>query len=160
MRLSAEEAFRAFGDRVFSAAFSVTGNREDADDVVQETFLRYCSQPKEFTDEDHLKAWLLRVAINRAKDCLRSFWRRNTVGWETYMEELPFTEPEDQELFEAVMELSAKYRVVVHLFYYEEYSLIEIAQILHTSQGTVKSRLSRGRKLLKTKLMEAWKDDE
>lgn len=160
MRLSAEEAFRSFGDRVFSAAFSVTGNREDADDVVQDTFLRYCFQPREFTDEAHLKAWLLRVAINRAKDCLRSFWRRNTVALEAYMEELPFTEPEDKALFEAVMELPPRYRVVVHLFYYEEYSLDEIAQILHTSQGTVKSRLSRGRKLLKTKLMEAWKDDE
>lgn len=160
MRLSAEDAFRRFGDRVFSAAFSVTGSREDADDVVQETFLKYCGQTQEFRDEEHLKAWLLRVAINRAKDLLRAFWRRNTVPWEEYMEELRFSEPEDRDLFEAVMGLPRKYRVTLHLYYYEEYSITEIADILHTTQGTVKSQLSRGRKLLKTKLTEAWDDDE
>lgn len=67
MKLSAEDAFRLYGDRVFSAAFSVTGNQADADDAVQDTYLRYCSYDKEFTDEDHLRAWLLRVAINRGQ---------------------------------------------------------------------------------------------
>ena len=59
MKLSAEDAFRLYGDRVFSAAFSVTGNQADADDAVQDTYLRYCSYDKEFTDEDHIRAWLL-----------------------------------------------------------------------------------------------------
>lgn len=160
MKLPAEEAFRLFGDRVFSAAFSVTGNKEDADDAVQETFLKYCTGNRDYTDEAHIKAWLLRVAINRAKDQQRSFWRKNRVSWEAYMEELEFSEPEDRSLFEAVMSLPRNYRVPLHLFYYEEYSVAEIAEILHSTPGTVKSRLSRGRKLLKTKLMEAWDDDE
>ena len=160
MKLSAEEAFRLFGDRVFSAAFSVTGNREDADDVVQDTFLKYWDTNLNFTDENHIKAWLLRVAINRSRDMLRSFWRRKKVPWEDYMEELPFEEPEDKALFETVMSLPAKYRVVIHLHYYEDMSVSEIADVLHTTQGTVKSQLSRGRKLLKNQLMEAWDDDE
>lgn len=160
MKLSAEEAFRLFGDRVFSAAFSVTGNREDADDVVQDTFLKYWDANLNFTDENHIKAWLLRVAINRSRDMLRSFWRRKKVPWEDYMEELLFEEPEDKVLFETVMSLPAKYRVVIHLHYYEDLSVSEIADVLHTTQGTVKSQLSRGRKLLKNQLMEAWDDDE
>ena len=160
MKLSAEDAFRQFGDRVFSAAFSATGSKEDADDVVQDTFLKYWNTDQDFADENHIKAWLLRVAINRSRDLLRSFWHRKKVPWEDYMEALPFAEPEDKDLFEAVMELPRKYRVTIHLHYYEDLSVSEIAGILHTTEGTVKSQLSRGRKLLKTKLMEAWNDDE
>lgn len=119
MKLSAEDAFRLYGDRVFSAAFSVTGNQADADDAVQDTYLRYCSYDKEFTDEDHIRAWLLRVAINRARDQKRSFWEKHRVSWEDYMETLVFEAPEDKSLFEAVMSLPAKYRTVIHLFYYD-----------------------------------------
>ena len=68
MRLSVEETFRKYGDRIFSAAFSVCRNKADADDVVQETLIRYFSLDKEFESEEHLKAWLLRVAINRGED--------------------------------------------------------------------------------------------
>ena len=152
MRLSVDEAFRRYGDRVFSAAFSICRNREDADDTVQDTFLKYYTQNEEYIDESHLKAWLIRVAINRAKDLSGAFWRRNRVSWEEYMDELEFQEPEDRSLFEAVMRLPGKYRIVIHLFYYEEYSIDEISATLHRSQGTVKSQLSRGRKLLKTML--------
>ena len=76
------------------------------------------------------------------------------------MNELEFEAPEDSRLFEAVMELPDKYRTVIHLFYYEEYSVREIADILRCREGTVKSQLSRGRALLKTKLKEDWNDDE
>ena len=131
-----------------------------ADDAVQDTYLRYCSYDKEFADEDHIRAWLLRVAINRARDQKRSFWEKHRVSWEDYMETLSFEAPEDKSLFEAVMSLPAKYRTVIHLFYYEDYSVARIAEILHSREGTVKSQLNRGRQLLKTKLMEAWNDDE
>ena len=159
MRLSVDEAFRRYGDRLFSAAFSICRNREDADDTVQDTFLKYYTQNEEYIDESHLKAWLIRVAINRAKDLSGAFWRRNRVSWEEYMDELEFQEPEDRSLFEAVMRLPGKYRIVIHLFYYEEYSIDEISATLHRSKGTVKSQLSRGRKLLKTMLTEAKNHD-
>ena len=154
MRLSVDEAFRRYGDRVFSAAFSVCGNREDADDAVQDTFLKYYTREQDYIDETHLKAWLLRVAINRAKDITGAFWRRNRVSWEEYMDELEFVQPEDRELFEAVMRLPGKYRIVMHLFYYEDCSIAEIAALTHASQAAVKSQLSRGRKLLKSMLTE------
>ncbi|MCI9669018.1 MAG: RNA polymerase subunit sigma, partial [Oscillospiraceae bacterium] len=108
----------------------------------------------------HLKAWLIRVAINRAKDITASFWRKNKVNWEDYMAELPFQEPEDSRLFEAVMRLPGKYRTVIHLFYYEGYAVEEIAGILRRPAGTVKSQLNRGRKLLKNTLQEEWNGDE
>lgn len=154
MRLSVDEAFRRYGDRVFSAAFSVCRNREDADDAVQDTFLKYYTRNQDYADETHLKAWLLRVAINRARDITGAFWRRNRVSWEEYMDELEFVQPEDRTLFQAVMGLPKKYRLVIHLFYYEEYSVEEISSMLHSSRGTVKSQLSRGRKLLKSMLAE------
>lgn len=160
MKLSAEDAFRQYGNRVFSAAFSVAGNPEDADDAVQNTFLKYCAYGREFTDQEHLRAWLLRVAINEAKDQRRSFWQKHRVSLEDYMETLTFQEPDDKSLFEAVMALPVKYRVVVHLFYYEDYSIAQIAQVLHAREGTVKSQLSRGRQLLKNRLLEEWNDDE
>ena len=113
---------------------------------------RSAAQPKTIEPE--------RVAINRARDQKRSFWEKHRASWEDYMETLVFEAPEDKSLFEAVMSLPAKYRTVIHLFYYEDYSVARIAEILHSREGTVKSQLNRGRQLLKTKLMEAWNDDE
>ena len=154
MRSTLEEAFQKYGDRVFSAAFSILRNREDADDVVQDTFLKYHMAQIQYMDETHLKAWLLRVAINRARDITAAFWRKNRVSWEEYMDELEFVQPEDRSLFQSVMSLPEKYRLVLHLYYYEECSIKEIASLLHTGEGTIKSRLSRGRALLKTILTE------
>ena len=160
MKLSADEAFHAFGDRVFAAAFNLCGCREDADDIVQETFLRYLSWEADFASESHIRAWLIRAAINRARDLTRSYWRRHRTSWEEYMDELAFTEPADSRLFEAVMRLPETYRIVIHLFYYEEYSIREIAALLQRREGTVKSQLSRDRALLKHALKGEWNDDE
>ena len=160
MKLSVDEVFQKYADRIFSAAFSVCRSRADADDVVQDTLIRYYSLSKDFESEAHLKAWLLRVAINRAKDITSSFWHRNTVDWEDCMDQLEFAEPKDSGLFEAVMRLPEKYRTVIHLFYYEGYAVEELAGILRCPKGTVKSQLNRGRKLLKNMLQEEWNDDE
>ncbi len=160
MRLSVDEAFQKYGDRIFSAAFSICQNQADADDVTQDTLIRYYSLNKDYENDLHLKAWLIRVAINRAKDITSSFWRKNKVNWEDYMDGLTFEEPEDSRLFEAVMRLPEKYRTVIHLFYYEDYAIEEIASILRRPTGTVKSQLTRGRKLLKNMLQEEWNDDE
>ena len=160
MKLPTATAYETYADRVFAAAFSVCGNRDDADDVTQDVFLKYQTAGKDYADENHLKAWLLRAAINRAKDLKTSYRYKNTVPWEDYMDELEFPEPADGDLFRAVMELPEKYRVAIHLFYYEDYSIKEIAKTLRRSEGTVKSQLSRGRALLKSKLAEEWNDDE
>ena len=160
MKLTVEDAYSRYADHIFAAAFSVCRNQADADDAVQDTFIKYNSADKDFRDESHIKAWLLRVAINRAKDIRSSFWKRNRVSWEEYMTGLVFDEPENSRLFEAVMRLPERYRVVIHLYYYEEYDINEITDILHSKEGTIKSRLSRGRSLLKSILLEEWNDDE
>jgi len=147
-----EKVFQAHGDRLFSIAYTVCQNREDAEDAMQDTMIRYSCAKKEFESEEHIKAWLIRVVINRAKDIRSSFWRRNQANWEEEMASLPFEEPEDSRLFQAVMNLPEKYRTVIHLFYYEDYDIKEIAHILKCPSGTVKSRLHKARKLLRKEL--------
>ena len=160
MRLSAEEAYGRFADHVFSAAFSICRTKADSDDIVQDTFMKYYTMDNEFDSEEHIKAWLLRTAVNKAKDITRSFRWKNVVTWEDYMDDLQFEEPEDNRLFEAVMQLPEKYRIVIHLFYYENYSIADMAAMLGSREGTVKSQLNRGKKLLKKMLTDEWDDEE
>ncbi|MBQ3010637.1 MAG: RNA polymerase sigma factor [Methanocorpusculum sp.] len=160
MKLPVETVIEAFRHNLYAAAFNICKNAQDAEDVVQDTFIQYWSQNKDFETEQHIRAWLLRVAINKAKNKNNSLFRKKTLPLEDYMESLSFESEESSELFEAVMKLPEKYRIVVHLFYYEDYSVDEIAGILKISSGNVKVRLSRGRKLLRSTLKEAWDDDE
>lgn len=159
MKPSTESVYRAYGDRLFAIAYAVCQNREDAEDAMQDTLIRYDGAKKEFSGEEHVKAWLIRVAVNRAKDIRASFWRRKRADWQETMASMTFEEPADSRLFQAVMGLDEKYRVVVQLFYYEDYGVEEIAAILKCPSGTVKSRLSRARALLKQTLKEEWNDD-
>jgi RNA polymerase sigma-70 factor (ECF subfamily) len=141
------------------AAFNVCGNTEDAQDVVQDTFLQYHTSAKQFNDEQHIKAWLLRVAINKAKDKQRSFWHRRVTTLEDYRETLTFDNEKEGDLLEAVMALPEKYRIVIHLFYYEDMSLHKISEILKISESNAKVRLSRGRSMLKSMLKEEFTND-
>ena len=131
-------------------------NQQDAEDAVQDTFLQYYNSKKEFESEQHIRAWLIRVAINKAKNMNLSFWRKNKTSLGDYMETLVFETPESEHLFETVMGLPEKYRIVIHLFYYEDYSVREIGEILKISESNVKVRLSRGRMLLRETLKEEW----
>lgn len=160
MRMETEVLMDRYKDNLFAVAFNVCKNAADADDVVQDTFVQYHTQTRQFESEQHIKAWLIRVAINRSINVTRSLWRRSSLPLEDYMESLPFEAPEDSTLFAQVMALPEKYRVVIHLFYYEDYPVKDIAGILKVSENNVKVRLSRGRALLKKALKEEWSDDE
>ena len=160
MRLPVQELMNMYKNNVYAAAFSICKNASDAEDVVQDTFLKYYMTRKNFDSEQHIRAWLLRVAINKAKNIQASFWYRNGVPLEDYIETLSFETPESRDLFEEVMKLPEKYRVVVHLFYYEDYSVKEIANILKISESNIKVRLSRGRAMLKDALKEGWEDEQ
>ena len=160
MRLPTQELFEKYQNNLYAVAFNVCKNAEDAEDVVQDTFIQYYSFKKQFDNEQHIRAWLIRVAINKAKNMNRTFWRKNKMSLEDYMETLTFETPESSELFEAAMSLPEKYRIVVHLFYYEDYSIHEIVGILKLSEINVKVRLSRARSLLREKLQEEWENDE
>ena len=160
MRINTETAAEKYRDRLFAAAFHICRNAADADDVVQETLLRYHKTDMEYENEEHLKAWLLRVAINQAKNVNRSFFRHRIVPLEDYMETLTFDSGDSENLFLEVMRLPEKYRIVIHLYYYEEYSVREISQILGITDSNTKIRLARGRAKLKEKLQEEWDENE
>ncbi|MBD5549722.1 MAG: sigma-70 family RNA polymerase sigma factor [Lachnospiraceae bacterium] len=160
MRQLVQELFERYQDNLYILAFNICKNAEDAKDVVQDTFIQYHMIKKEFENEQHIRAWLIRVTINKAKNMNRTFWRKNKISLEEYMDTLEFATPESGELFETVMHLPEKYRIVVHLFYYEDCTVHEIADILKLSESNVKVRLSRARMLLRETLREEWENDE
>lgn len=159
MRLSIQELVDEYKDNIYAVAFNVCKNAQDAEDVVQDTFISYYTEKKEFENRQHIRAWLIRVAINKAKNVNRTFWRRNVLSLKDYIGTLEFDTSESEELFSAVMKLPGKYRIVIHLFYYEDYSVNEIADILNISVSNVKVRLSRGRSMLRECLKEEWEDE-
>lgn len=160
MREPVQDLIGLYQNNLYAAAFSICKNAQDAEDVVQETFIQYHMSKNQFESQQHIRAWLIRVAINKAKNVNHTFWRKNKVPLEEYMETLAFETPKSQNLFETVMKLPEKYRTAIHLFYYEDYGVKEIAGILRISESNVKTRLSRGRKLLKESLQEEWDHDE
>lgn len=159
MKLPVEKLIEEYQNSLYVAAFSICKNNHDAEDVVQDTFIKYISKNNDFESKEHIKAWLLRVAINLAKNKMTTFFRRKVVPMEDYMLDIEMPSEDSNNLLNAVMRLPQKYRIVIHLFYYEDYSVKEIADILKISPDNVKTRLTRGRKQLKTMLKEEWKDD-
>lgn len=143
---------RRHAPAVYRLAYARTGSRADAEDVMQEVFLRLVKAGPDFDSEEHAKAWLLRVASNCANDLFRLPWRRRE---EPLDENLSAPErPEEGSVTQAVLSLPARYRIPIHLYYYEGYSVAEIARTLGRSEGTVKSRLFRARDLLRNQLRE------
>jgi len=160
MKPSVEILVEKYRSNLYDVAFNMCKNAQDAEDVVQDTFIQYLSHKKDFESEQHIRAWLIRVAINKAKNKNNTFFRRNSLPLENYIQTLTFETEEASELFETVMNLPEKYRIAIHLFYYEDYSVNEIANILKVTPSNVKVRLSRGRMSLRNTLKEVWEDDE
>lgn len=144
-----ENILRKYGDNIYRIALVHTQNDMDAQDIVQEVFLKYARNSSQFKSEEHLKAWLIRVAINMCTDLKRSAWSRRTT--ELNDECVPAEEFSggESDLHAAVMSLPEKYRDVIHLFYYEGYSVKEISSITSQKENAVKTQLSRGRAILK-----------
>ena len=141
-REEAERLVAQYGSAVYRLAYARTGSREDAEDVTQETFLRLVRASPVFQDGAHEKAWLLRVAAHCAADVFRAPWRKPT----------PPPEEPDGSVLAAVLALPEKYRLPVHLFYYEGYSIQEAAAILGRRESTVRSQLTRARAMLRERL--------
>lgn len=150
--------FQTYGDAVLRAAYAYLHNMEDAQDVVQDTFLQYFHTAPVLESAEHEKAWLLRVAINLSKNKLGSAWFRHTQALD---ESFPAELEEDlSDVWDAVRKLPPKYREPIHLFYHEGYQTAEIAKILGRKEATVRSDLHRGRQLLKDMLKEAYDFDD
>lgn len=152
--ISAEELLKKYSDMVYRLAFARTGNVQDAQDIVQDVFLKYIRANKKFNDEEHRKAWLLTVAANTSNTLMKSAWFRHRADFEEKESGDYYTPQinEYKDVYDSVQALPEKYRVVVHLFYYEELSIKEISAILKTSETNVKARLFRARDMLRTKL--------
>ena len=137
---------------LFRAALAILGDHHEAEDAVQDTFLRFLEKQPLFRDEGHGKAWLLTVCANGCKSRLRQRKRRPT---EELLDIYPAPDEESGEVAEAVFALPANQRAAVHLYYYEGYSTQEIARILGQRPGTVRSHLSRARETLRRTLKGA-----
>lgn len=146
-----EKVILYYSDMVYRLAFARTGTKHDADDVFQEVFLRYVKKKSIFRDEEHRKAWLIRVTINCSNNLWSSFWKKKT---QELTEEIVFETEEAVNLYAELQQLPLKYREVIHLFYYENMSLEEISRILNRKNSTVRTQLTRARGILKTFMKE------
>lgn len=142
-------AFDKYSDMVYRLAFARMKNSFDAQDVVQDVFVRLIRSGKQPTDEEHLKALLIRITINCSKSGLTSAWRRNT----TELDETLSAKEDVTDTLDAVLRLPLKYRTVVHLHYYCGYSVEELSDILKLSPSAIKTRLFRAREKLKAELL-------
>lgn len=152
-------AVEQYQNTVYRTALHALGSPQDADDAVQEVFLRLLRYKVPFESEEHLRRWLLRVTVNCCRDMLKSPWRKRRVSWEEVPETPVFDKPEQAALYREVMALPEKYRTVLNLFYYEELSVREIGALLEVGESTVTTRLARARRRLKERLGEDWQDE-
>ncbi len=165
--VNVDEAVRKYADMVYRLAVANTNVTQDAEDVFQEVFIRLVRYKDKLESEDHLKNWLIRVTINEARRLLGNSWNKNvsmdvpdelqdnlnsTVSNELSPEEAYIADEGQKNVLEKVQALPQIYREVIHLYYYEELKITEIADILETTEGTVKTRLRRAKEILEKSL--------
>lgn len=146
------ELFHLYKDDVYRLAVSYTHSVHDAEDVCQTVFLKLMEQSGITPGKE--KAWLMQVTANQCRSLLRSVWRKRTEPLDEVAEEILSEQPVLQGIWESIRKLKPKYRIVVYLFYYEGYTVKEIADILHISGTAVTTRLSRARQVLEAELRE------
>lgn len=165
---SCREDIEKYSDMVYRLAYSLVKNGYDADDIYQDVFWKYIQKKPVFKSEEHKKAWFLRVTINRCKNFWKTAWMLKVIGAhpDAGMEEnnaaeyaVPsaeevFFESRQNELIETVKKLPPKYRMVIHLFYYEDMSVEEISSILKQKPSTVRTQLTRARAVLRDNFKE------
>lgn len=143
-------------DTIYRVALNGCKNHADAEDVVQNTFMKLLQKEDNFTDEEHVRKWLIRVTINECNSLWRSPWKKHTSSLDELTSEPSFSSLEKSALYYAIRELPTKYRQVIHLYYFEGYQVREIADIMSISETAVQTRLLRARQKLKEILKEAW----
>ena len=145
-------AIERYSDTVRRLCMIYLKNHADTEDIFQTVFLKYVLSSVSFESDEHEKAWFIRVTVNACKDLLKNFFRSRTVSLEEIMDQ-PAALPEDnREILEAVLSLPLKYKEVVYLHYYEEYTAPEISRILNKNVNTIYTLLTRSRQMLMEKL--------
>lgn len=146
------ECVRTQSQRLYLIALSFTKNQADAEDILQNVYLKLWNRKKEFNSDEHMAKWLTKVCINESKDLLRLHFRKRNVPLEEAINLSNIDNTQDIDLIKAVMSLPKNQRTVIHLFYFEDLQINEIAKLLNIKESTVKTRLSRSRQKLKVKL--------
>jgi RNA polymerase sigma-70 factor (ECF subfamily) len=141
-----EETVKRCGDKLLRTAIAIMGCNAEAEDIVQDVFVKLIEKQPHFESAEHETAWLIRVAVNLCKSRLRSHWWQKTVP---LLDIYPAKNDEQQEIIETIFALPSKYRTVIHLYYYEGYSTKEIAEITEQKESTVRQHLTRARHMLK-----------
>lgn len=159
-----EKVLELYNKTVYRLAYARTGSVHDAEDILQEVFLRYVKSGMVFNNEDHRKAWLLKVTSNCSKTLVTSSWNKRRTdadieagavsGLDSVGDIAKDAEKNSRKALvrKSVSTLPEKYRIVVHLFYFEDMSIEEISNIAEISISTAKTRLHRARKMLKERL--------
>lgn len=143
--------------RLFLIALSFTKSTHDAEDIIQNVFLKLWKYPKDFENEEHIDKWLTAVCVNESRNYIKSFFRSHLSYEETeIVSPQIFDSSAQQDIFNCVMALPKKDRTVIHLFYYEDLSVKDIAELLNLKESAVKTRLSRARTKLKERLGDEW----
>lgn len=145
--------FKLYGNDIYRFVLSSCRNVSDAEDITQNVFIKLFNREEPFGDDIYAKRWLFTVAANECRNIFSSFWRsRVSYMDDNCLKEKAFSIKEHSELYDAVRNLPQKYRTLVHLYYYEGYSVKEISEILNIKESTVQTRLMRARERLKTAL--------
>lgn len=156
-RTDIEQLIKKYKNSICKLAYSYLKNMDDVQDAYQSVFENYFKSMPQFSNEEHEKAWFLRTTANVCKNICTTAWKKRVSVIDDYSNHELFFEDDKNtsfELFEEIMNLPYKYRVVIHLFYYEEYPITEIAKILGITVSTVKTRLNRARNMLKKNLLQ------
>ncbi len=153
--MSLEKTAADYSDLLYKICIVMLRSEQDAQDVIQETFCRYLEKNPSFTDSEHEKAWLIKVAANCCKDLLRFRLRHPQISIDTLADSL-ITNPDQHETFIELLELPLKQRAVIYLYYVEGYQVKEIAELLGISIWAVKKRMQRGREQLRVLCKEEW----
>ena len=143
--------------RLFLIALSFTKSAHDAEDILQNVFLKLWKYPKDFENEEHIDKWLTAVCVNESRNYIKAFFRNHlSLEQNEIVSPHIFDSSAQQDIFNAVMALPKKDRTVIHLFYYEDLSVKDIADLLGLKEAAVKTRLSRARTKLKERLGDDW----
>lgn len=142
--------------RLFLIALSFTQNHSDAEDILQNVFLKLWKYDKPFNNDMHIDKWLTAVCVNESKNYIKSPLKKRNVPLDEAKEMYTFKEDDSYDLFKSVMSLPKKERIVIHLFYYEDMAIKDIAPLLKIKESAVKTRLHRARKNLKEILGDEW----
>ena len=147
-----ERAVERHSDTVRRLCMIHLKNHADTEDIFQTVFLKYVLSSVSFESEEHEKAWFIRVTINACKDLLRNFFRSHTVTIDEILEQPAQLSPDHREVLEAVLSLPQKYRDVVYLHYFEDYTAPQISRILGKNVNTIYTLLTRSKRMLREKL--------